>query len=906
MADPNRLKVFITLLLPFLLLSLAACARQQEEVSGISTFVHGFARVEKDGQSFYIDTTGNYAFDYIYSLNDHTYEFGNRYTIEQYEWELKFGDDKTPKTLFSVFREKDNKWGILAPDGSWILKPEYNYDDQAFEAYRAVPVKGETSPPPKPPQFSQFEDYGILDGVHLDVKKGDKWGIYNRETKEIVIPMEYDEFDYCGGCGRKSDYVYAKKNGKWGIVSFDNKVLVPFEYDHHHWGMRSDEWVQSFQKNGGRLIVNIPTKKEYVEDEYGHFELLNNGALSLKKNGKYGLVNANGEEILPFEYDDIGNSGTRKGSFGMYGSTEYYGSWITVVKNGKGGLLDISGYWVLPLQFDVRPYYTFQIHGNYIIASENQKFNVYDEEGNKLFIESYDAIDPSYEYDQEGNELLFFVTKKGDLHGFYNTKSKVMVPPAFHDLYFIDKSNYIKDNKLIHNGLIEAQLDDKKGLYDFDGKEVLPVQYTAWRFFDSENFPNLVEIEQDEKVGLYDFHLEKEILRPTYGNLYHFDKDNHPNLLRVSNNGKNGLFDLADGKEVIAPEYEYFREFSAQKWVLVEEASLKGVIDFSGKIVVPALFRKISFLSDEIWLLQDNDEKYAVYESKTQRIKTIDYPFVWESDDPRALLVSEDSLTVQIYQTEKHQVLPQKYTKADVYGYDPIDFEYPILHSFFNGLARVDKKIGEKAKIGFINSDGEAIIPFEYDIASFGVKNGFVVVGKENKDYGFYSSYNYGYADSTGHIAVPLTYDYHNSITEYINEEHLLLISLDQTTNQYKIGLANHQGNILIKPEYNNVYPFENGNGILLANGKDYYSGGSYYVSNEDKEVVYGLADPNGKIVVPMELEEIKTDWPLYFEDFKVALTFPLLAKHKGKWKYYNRDGKVFPYRADEVIEFRK
>src|SRR5690606_31780598 len=129
-----------------------------------------------------------------------------------------------------------------------ILEPVFQQIEYLSDAHWKVTKAGQqTITTPTGDVLPYFDEVGYLDGRYFDVKVDDKWGLYDSESQALTTPAIYDGFDYCGGCGRKPDYVYAQQNGKWGIVSFDNRTLVPFAYEHSHWnGMRSGVWVSSF------------------------------------------------------------------------------------------------------------------------------------------------------------------------------------------------------------------------------------------------------------------------------------------------------------------------------------------------------------------------------------------------------------------------------------------------------------------------------------------------------------------------------------------------------------------------------------------------------------------------------------------------------------------------------------
>src|SRR5699024_9563448 len=133
----------------------------------------------------------------------------------------------------------------------------------------------------------EFDEVNIMDDRYFDVRKNDNWSVYDVEKEQTIFPFEYDEFDYCGGCGGEVEYAYASKNGKWGVLRFKDSVLVPFEYEHPaHWGMRSDNWVTSFEKDGQDVVINMKNDSVYFEKDYEAMKVVNR-ALALTKDGKY-------------------------------------------------------------------------------------------------------------------------------------------------------------------------------------------------------------------------------------------------------------------------------------------------------------------------------------------------------------------------------------------------------------------------------------------------------------------------------------------------------------------------------------------------------------------------------------------------------------------------------------------
>lgn len=88
-------------------------------------------------------------------------------------------------------------------------------------------------------------------------KKNGKWG-YVDKNKKVVIPFEYDQVEdrfIADDCrGYDGAYIPVKKNGKMGIINKQNQVVVPFEFSVI---MHGDDNVFIAQKNGKWGFIGI-------------------------------------------------------------------------------------------------------------------------------------------------------------------------------------------------------------------------------------------------------------------------------------------------------------------------------------------------------------------------------------------------------------------------------------------------------------------------------------------------------------------------------------------------------------------------------------------------------------------------------------------------------------------------
>ena len=132
----------------------------------------------------------------------------------------------------------------------------------------------------------------------------------------------------------------------------------------------------------------------------------------VKRNKKYGIVDLQNKNILPFEYDEISNW------------TEY-GPRISkfIVKNGKTGLIDENTF-----KITVPPTYDeFKYINGLIFAKKNNKAGIIDEKGRVICPFIYDEIFPSLldVYDFKADEKRIYA-RNGNAYFQINEKGEVL------------------------------------------------------------------------------------------------------------------------------------------------------------------------------------------------------------------------------------------------------------------------------------------------------------------------------------------------------------------------------------------------------------------------------------------------------------------------------------------------
>lgn len=291
------------------------------------------------------------------------------------------------------------------------------------------------------------------------------------------------------------------KDGKWGLVSkddFDKEIVAP-------------TWDTQPAEDGNYICV---------EDE-----------------GRLGLLNRNGEEILPVIYGDICVVSDNK---------------IVVRRiDGKCGMLNAKGKEVIPLVYTYLNYYSDKmvIAGNITI---NQ---------NQVVPFMYDDII------RERNEML--IVQKDGLYGVITTSNETIL-----DCVFENVECYLDRIKAIKNG--------KAGLYTYDGKEIIaPTEYDDMLVYND----GLCAVAKGSLWGIVG--LDGNVIMPCkYQEINLYQSDEH--IVVTNAHGKDGLTDRA-GNVICEPTYDCIGR-CVEGMFAVRQNGKTGFINKDGKLVVPAIY----------------------------------------------------------------------------------------------------------------------------------------------------------------------------------------------------------------------------------------------------------------------------------------------------------------------------
>ena len=304
-----------------------------------------------------------------------------------------------------IWVEKDGKLGIYNDDGKELQPCDI---DKAYilTEYNSIELS--------------YTDCPSTDYIYI-VRNG-LTGLISGSTFETIIPCMYEYLSPI-----KTSKAFYKANGKWGIIDANNKTIQLAIYD-------------NVEIDGSTLSEQKMPSMAFQSNMY------------VRNNGKVGMLKANGEDFIPVKYD----------SLGMYSDN------MLVAKVGdKYGFLNEEGKETVPFIYSQTHDYS---EGLAAVVNEHGKFLFIDKLGNvAIKPKEYDRVDDFqngtckvyrkdkvWEIDREGKKVKDSTKKIGAKNVSQNKSNDDM---------YVENTNYTNDieanNTLPQNTIPSLNFNDK-------------------------------------------------------------------------------------------------------------------------------------------------------------------------------------------------------------------------------------------------------------------------------------------------------------------------------------------------------------------------------------------------------------------------------------------------------------
>lgn len=309
------------------------------------------------------------------------------------------------------------------------------------------------------------------------VKQGDFYGLIGLDGEE-TFPAEFDriQFDHLRRLYKLS------KDKKWGVYTSSNGLIVPVKYEQVYTdGTR----FITLTLDGKKGIVDY-SGREVLPVEFDKISIQGwSTAFQVVKDGKYGWYTQTGRELIPVIYDKLED-------FGSF-QPKYKGLFKASI-DGKSGIIDTNGI-VVPIEYD-RLWSIYD--GRYFVVTQDEKLGLYDTKGTLVLPAKYDWISQSKAVDVETLLLV-----KDGLHGYYINQDTI-IEPQFKIIEHIHNRDLLKMRNRGANSYMRAQ--NTKGKWgvinEFNGKIIVPFKYDEIPQMVDARSGNFFIVRKKSKYGL--------------------------------------------------------------------------------------------------------------------------------------------------------------------------------------------------------------------------------------------------------------------------------------------------------------------------------------------------------------------------------------------------------------------
>lgn len=377
--------------------------------------------------------------------------------------------------------KKNGSYGIITIDGKKIINCEYNdiisdgyynektkYTKSGFLVqikgddgykYGYINTEGKEIVDSTYSELSRINEYEDEKTVYLISKSNGKTGLIKNGKQ--VIENELGDITY----DRITNLLVVGKGTKFGVETLEGKQIVPIEYDYINVGgeyinaikgnirevfdtngNKIDTKNSSYQKVSKNYGIVIDEENNYnivdssgkplLSEKYVYIEYFKNDLFIVTKDGLTGLVNANGNVVVPLKYSSIQRISDSEMleaiilENNQVDLIDASGKVTTGFENAKVEkkddfirLIAKDGVKYFDLNGNEKKYQDFESNNQIFASCNNGKWGFVDSKGNVVVDYIYDMVT-----EQNGNTAG---VKTNDLWGVIDVTGKTVLAPTY-------------------------------------------------------------------------------------------------------------------------------------------------------------------------------------------------------------------------------------------------------------------------------------------------------------------------------------------------------------------------------------------------------------------------------------------------------------------------------------------
>ncbi|MCA0237182.1 MAG: WG repeat-containing protein [Bacteroidetes bacterium] len=800
----------------------------------------------------------------------------------------------------TVITRYKGKYGIIDKKGKEISPPRYDAVGGVFDNRRSCMegkkfgfLKGNGLPAIK----MSYDTVLNFSNALAAVRKDGLWTYIDTSGRQKITEV-FEAADYF-----IYGFAWVKKNGKWGMINTDGVFVVPAKYDNyqpwfygHLGGSISDRatvkdstfslfrWrdkvvtvegnevfefrdgialvatvIGSFYENGNQYYFIDTTGKRLFGKVFDEAVSFSEGKAAVFINNEWMYINTKGEPLFKLKLD--------KNGIELAIAGEFHDNRVQIKHHLQSTFLDENGETIIPwvyYQNDIR-------QGDQIWIKESTLdtpfWRLYDLNSGKLI------IDEKYQEIMRESEGLTWV-KRDNKWGILNRQGVEVLEPTYDMPFYGNYDNYDYSFK---GSLALAQAGSEWWFIDPEGNSVLSQLFKI--NIDSPRNDSVIPYNEN---GLYGFKngYGKWLIKPSFHYL-DFTRFNDRELgitVVVDRLGKVGIVD-SRGQLIVEPSFKQIGDFREGIAIVISPEGKHGYIRLDGSVLVNPQYASATDFSNGVAWVSDFNNRWALIESASGKRIT-------EWNEYEFALAFSDS--VSIIRVKYNWRITDR--KGKIMPTLPLDYDQ--IQAFSDGYAAVLKN----GRWGYINKQGELVIPWQFDDAS-DFKEGIAVVKTSSSQFRFLCK--------NGKFLTQVSYSY---ATPFFKG--YAVAAITEANYDKKFGMIDRNGKTVFDFIYDKIEFV--GDYILTTAGSKW----SIYDCNL-KELILPVIDhfmPIGKDMVllgskgkmgVLYVNEHKIIAPRYDDLAQISDAY-VMVRQNGKWGWVDHnDSEIIPCRFDAATPFR-
>ncbi len=511
--------------------------------------------------------------------------------------------------------------------------------------------------------------------------------IYFSDRAKYIFDVEYVS---------NIEYNIIEKDGKYGVIDGNGNIVVDPNYNviqipnpskplficMSNYNTETKEYeTKVLNEKREQVITGYSNIQAIPTDTTADGVPYENTVLKYKKDGKYGLISIDGEEITEAVYEEIS-------------AVTYKEGMLLVKENGKYGVININGKVVIKPEYDsitVDNYYDantkYQKTGFIVcnINEEGYRYGYVDYRGKKILDTIYTEIERVTEIEDEDD--IYIIAYKDGQAGLLRNK-KVILNYEYEEIMYYS-----------YNDVFIVQRNGKQGIADRDGKIKIDTKYTNMSFggiyvnaTNENNETKILDLNGNEVTDGYIARI------PTEDGSHYIVYDTEGIYKIIDNNGN----------VVIDKQYTNIEEIGNNYYIVANNRN-NGIIDLSGKSLVDLKYNSIVKI--------DNTELLQANISETSTVSLI--------NKNMEVVVTMDEANIDI-----NDGYIRLYSEDENKYFDYSGKELSAEEVFPNNNLYASE---ENGKWGFVDKNGNTVVENKYDMVTELNEYGFAGIKEDGK-----------------------------------------------------------------------------------------------------------------------------------------------------------------------------